>query len=93
MMSHHLPPPPPPPQVVATRDSMYKKMESVIQQLLARGARLYILCNIGDETMKEYEQKGCKLIQVCACVRLSGWNNSASRQASGASSTSSIAPR
>ncbi|KAG2485969.1 hypothetical protein HYH03_015293 [Edaphochlamys debaryana] len=50
--------------VIATRDGMYKKMESVIQQLLAREAQLYILCNEGDESMKAYEAKGCKLIQV-----------------------------
>lgn len=43
---------------------MYKKMESVIQQLLAREAQLYILCNENDESMKQYEAKGCKLIQV-----------------------------
>jgi glucosamine--fructose-6-phosphate aminotransferase (isomerizing) len=39
--------------VVATRDSMYAKMQSVIQQLLARGARLIVLCNEGDETLRE----------------------------------------
>ncbi|KAG2426550.1 hypothetical protein HXX76_011775 [Chlamydomonas incerta] len=50
--------------VIATRDTMYKKMESVIQQLLAREAQLYILCNENDESMKQYEAKGCKLIQV-----------------------------
>lgn len=59
--------------VVATRDSMYKKMESIIQQLLARSARLFIVCNEGDEAMKAYEAKGCKLIQVC-----SGWVGSGS---------------
>jgi len=50
--------------VIATRDSMYHKMESVIQQLLARGARLYIVCNEGDDNMKAYEERGCKLIPV-----------------------------
>lgn len=52
---------------------MYKKMESVIQQLLARSARLYVVCNEGDETMKQFEAKGCKLIEVRggrACVRV-----------------------
>jgi glutamine---fructose-6-phosphate transaminase (isomerizing) len=39
--------------VVATRDSMYGKMQSVIQQLLARGARLVVLCNEGDEALRE----------------------------------------
>ncbi|GLI68179.1 hypothetical protein VaNZ11_012521 [Volvox africanus] len=50
--------------LIATRDGMYKKMESVIQQLLARDAQLYIVCNENDEAMKQYEDKGCKLIQV-----------------------------
>lgn len=50
--------------VIATRDSMYKKMESVIQQLLARQGRLFIVCNEGDDNMKQYESRGCKLIQV-----------------------------
>ena len=60
---------------------MYKKMESVIEQLMARKAKLFILCNEGDEDMKAWEAKGCKLIQVhcggpmlvgCAhCVHLS----------------------
>ena len=30
--------------VIATKDSMYSKMLSVIQQLKARGARLIVLC-------------------------------------------------
>jgi glucosamine--fructose-6-phosphate aminotransferase (isomerizing) len=38
--------------VVATKDSMYAKMQSVIQQLLARGARLIVLCNEGDEYLR-----------------------------------------
>lgn len=50
--------------IIATRDSMYKKMESVAQQLLARGARLYIVCNEGDENMRALEAKGVKLIEV-----------------------------
>ncbi|KXZ56100.1 hypothetical protein GPECTOR_2g982 [Gonium pectorale] len=50
--------------VIATRDGMYKKMESVIQQLLARNAQLYIVCNENDEGMKQYESRGCKLIQA-----------------------------
>jgi glucosamine--fructose-6-phosphate aminotransferase (isomerizing) len=51
--------------VVATRDSMYKKMESVIQQLLARSARLIILCTAGDETMQQYAKRSdCQLIEV-----------------------------
>ena len=50
--------------VVATKDSMHKKMDSVIQQLLARAAKLFIVCNEGDEGMKAYEQQGCQLIKV-----------------------------
>lgn len=50
--------------VIATRDSMHKKMDSVIQQLLARGAKLFIVCNTGDAAMQAYEQQGCQLIQV-----------------------------
>lgn len=51
--------------VVATRDSMYSKMESVIQQLLARNAQLVILCTEGDENMKQYvDGYKCQLIEV-----------------------------
>jgi glucosamine--fructose-6-phosphate aminotransferase (isomerizing) len=51
--------------VVATRDSMYLKMESVLQQLLARNAKLVIVCTAGDENMKQYvEGHDCKLIEV-----------------------------
>lgn len=47
------------------RDAMYSKMESVIQQLLARSARLIILCNEGDANMHQYRDKGgCQLIEV-----------------------------
>lgn len=56
--------------VVATKDSMYKKMESVIQQLLARNARLIILCSEGDANMKSYASKDCQLIEVSTgCAR------------------------
>lgn len=55
--------------VVATRDSMYHKMESVIQQLLARNAKLVIVCTAGDESMKQYvEGHDCKLIEVPGTV-------------------------
>eukprot|EP00878_Enallax_costatus_P006129 GHUV01006425.1.p1 GENE.GHUV01006425.1~~GHUV01006425.1.p1 ORF type:complete len:319 (+),score=91.93 GHUV01006425.1:316-1272(+) len=55
--------------VVATRDSMYKKMESVIQQLLARSARLIILCTEGDTNMKQYAARNdCQLIEVPGTV-------------------------
>ncbi len=52
--------------VVATRDGMYSKMESVIHQLLARNARLIILCNQGDKAMRKCAtQHKCQLIEVC----------------------------
>jgi glutamine---fructose-6-phosphate transaminase (isomerizing) len=53
--------------VIATRDSMHAKMQSVIQQLLARSARLIILCTEGDEAMKALAARGdCALIEVRA---------------------------
>lgn len=55
--------------VIATRDRMYQKMLSVVQQLLARGARLIILCNAGDREMEDVAAAGsCRLIPVSACV-------------------------
>jgi hypothetical protein len=54
--------------VVATRDSMYSKMESVIQQLLARNARLVIVATEGDENMQQYVKgHDCRLIEVSTC--------------------------
>lgn len=49
------------------RDGMYKKMESVIQQLLARSARLYIVCAEGDANMRQYAARACALIEVGGC--------------------------
>lgn len=43
---------------------MHRKMESVIQQLLARSARLIIVCNTGDASMDAFESRGCSLIRV-----------------------------
>ena len=43
---------------------MHRKMASVIQQLLARRARLIILCNEGDAEMDAFEARGCALIRV-----------------------------
>jgi hypothetical protein len=54
---------PPHPQI-ATMDNMHRKMESVIQQLLARSAKLVILCNTGDSTMDQFETRNCTLIRV-----------------------------
>lgn len=35
--------------VVATQDRTYKKMNSVVQQLRARGACPLVVCNTGDD--------------------------------------------
>ena len=57
--------------VIATRDRMYAKMLSVVHQLLARGARLIILCNAGDAEIQETcASRNCRLIEVC----LPGWH-------------------
>ena len=57
--------------VIATRDRMYAKMLSVVHQLLARGARLIILCNAGDTEIQETcASHNCRLIEV----RLPGWH-------------------
>ena len=51
--------------VIATRDRMYAKMLSVVQQLLARGARLIIVCNAGDTDIRETAaSRNCRLIEV-----------------------------
>ncbi|KAI8470318.1 MAG: glucosamine--fructose-6-phosphate aminotransferase [Monoraphidium minutum] len=51
--------------VVATRDGTYQKMRSVIEQLLARNARLVILCTEGDDAMRAYAAgERCRLIEV-----------------------------
>ena len=50
--------------VVATRDRMRGKMVSVLQQLLARGAQLIVLCNEGDADIQDLCGKSCRLISV-----------------------------
>ncbi|KAI8471180.1 MAG: hypothetical protein J3K34DRAFT_458509 [Monoraphidium minutum] len=50
--------------VIATQDAMHRKMESVIHQLLARSAKLIILCNTGDAAMDQFEGRGCSLVRV-----------------------------
>ena len=50
--------------VVATRDRMRGKMVSVLQQLLARGAQLIVLCNEGDADIQDMCGKSCRLISV-----------------------------
>jgi glucosamine--fructose-6-phosphate aminotransferase (isomerizing) len=43
---------------------MHRKMESVIQQLLARRAKLIILCNTDDPAMEQFEGRNCTFIRV-----------------------------
>lgn len=51
--------------VIATADAMYEKMKSVVQQLLARAAKLVVLCNEGDEYMQTLARdKDVALVQV-----------------------------
>lgn len=50
--------------VVATRDRMYKKMQSVVQQLCARDARLMVICNEGDNEIKKYCNQHSLFIEV-----------------------------
>jgi glucosamine--fructose-6-phosphate aminotransferase (isomerizing) len=50
--------------VLATKDNMHRKMDSVIQQLLARNAKLVIVCNPGDAAMVKYAAAGCRMIEV-----------------------------
>ena len=52
--------------VMATQDRMYSKMQSVILQLLARKARLIILCNTGDVAVQKIcnAHSGCRVIEV-----------------------------
>lgn len=50
--------------VVATKDNMYKKMQSVVQQLCARNARLMVISNEGDTEIKKYCNKHSIFIEV-----------------------------
>ena len=50
--------------VIATRDRMHAKMQSVIQQLRARNARLIVLCSEGDQAIADLCSPKCRLIQV-----------------------------
>jgi len=49
---------------LATRDSMYNKMLSVVQQLCARGARLIIICNEDDRDLKRVTNGAATFIEV-----------------------------
>ena len=50
--------------VIATRDRMHSKMQSVIQQLRAREGRLIIVCNEGDQGIADLCGPQCQMIQV-----------------------------
>jgi glucosamine--fructose-6-phosphate aminotransferase (isomerizing) len=50
--------------VVATNDSMWSKMQSVIAQLHARGAQLIVMCNRGDASTAQLKRFKCRLIEV-----------------------------
>lgn len=50
--------------VIATMDSMHNKMQGVIQQLMARSARLIIVCNEEDDDMEEIVGGKYPLIKV-----------------------------
>ena len=52
--------------VIATKDRMHAKMQSVIQQLRARNARLIIVCNENDHAIADLCSSRCHLIQVSA---------------------------
>lgn len=51
--------------VMATKDNMYRKMQCVVQQLCARGARLIVICNEGDQEIREHVDKEAMFIEVC----------------------------
>jgi len=50
--------------VIATRDAMHGKMHSVIQQLLARQAKLICFVSEGDEEVGTLEAAGCRVFEV-----------------------------
>ncbi|KDD72869.1 hypothetical protein H632_c2794p0, partial [Helicosporidium sp. ATCC 50920] len=50
--------------VVATQDSLALKMQGVIQQLMARKARLIVLCNEGDHELEDMLQDQYPTIKV-----------------------------
>lgn len=57
--------------VLATRDRMHSKMQSVIQQLRAREARLIIVCNEGDQGIADLCGPQCQMIQVSYVLAVS----------------------
>ena len=54
---------------LATKDNMYNKMQSVVQPLCARSARLIVICNEGDQDIRGYANKEAIFIEVWPCAR------------------------
>lgn len=50
--------------VFALRDSFYPKMKTIINQLLSRASKLYIVCHDGDDELKSSVSSECVLIPV-----------------------------
>lgn len=50
--------------VIATKDNMHKKMLSVVQQLCARHARLIVICNEGDNVIRQNIHTDATFIEV-----------------------------
>ena len=50
--------------VIATKDAMYRKMLSVVQQLCVRLARLIIIANEGDDEIHQYTNANATFIEV-----------------------------
>lgn len=50
--------------VIATKDAMYKKMLSVVQQLCARMARLIVIANEDDKEIRQYTNSNATFIEV-----------------------------
>ncbi|CAG9466000.1 unnamed protein product [Pedinophyceae sp. YPF-701] len=50
--------------VIATRDACYAKNQSVLQQLKARGGRLIVICNEGDDEVATYAGDKARYIRV-----------------------------
>ena len=54
--------------VIATKDSLYAKQQSVIQQLRARKGRLVVMCSEGDDEMLSQYSETCRIISVPTTV-------------------------
>ena len=70
--------------VIATKDSLYEKQQSVIQQLRARKGRLVVMCSEGDRELPATYGASCRIIAVPQTVDcLQGIVNIVPLQASG----------